>query len=444
MITQEQFEEFLALTHEISAVEFKGPGSRRDNPLFGKVVRAVMGMANRRDGGFVIIGVTDHNGVLSTIGLTGEQLATWRHDDIADGLASHADPPISFDSAVYTSDKKRFVVLQIHEYSDMPIVCKQEYKDNSNPNIPPAQRPVILRKGACYIRRRHKAETVEISSAEDMRSLLEMAIEKGLSKFITQAQRAGLSTSGSSQPNHQELFEQQLENWTSPLIEKIQTRGFWKVIIRPDNFSPERVAYDALYPLVQRSAVDLRGDSFPNVVSELPIIRGADCVGQQIEAGHFLEAWNIYQSGQFIYFSGMVDDWLDQSDWPQLREGWQLGNKLAIEEVIRLYTGIFVFASRLFLTDDYTQDTYINIDVLIKGLQGRHLYISTPRRAPLRWNYEAHIPEFRYKKKLQKDELIADAEKLALQASHDLFLHFGWNATQATLESTQSNYYIGS
>jgi len=83
MITQEQFEEFLALEHEIPGVEFKGAGSRRDNPLFGKVVRAAIGMANRRDGGFVIIGVSDQSGVLSSVGLSDEQLVTWRHDDIS-------------------------------------------------------------------------------------------------------------------------------------------------------------------------------------------------------------------------------------------------------------------------------------------------------------------------------------------------------------------------
>jgi hypothetical protein len=277
-----------------------------------------------------------------------------------------------------------------------------------------------------------------------MRELLELAIEKGVRRFVTQAQRADMVLSGSSQIGNENIFEQQIDNWTNPMVEKIQTRGFWKTIIRPDNFTQERVDYNALYPLVQNSSVDLRGDAFPNVVLDLPIIRGADCVGQQIEAGHFLEVWNIYQSGQFIYFSGMVDDWLDQSDSTQLRQSWQLGHKLAIEEVIRQYTGIFVFASRLTLTEIYGHDTHININVLVKGLQGRHLYISTPSRTQLRSDYESQISEFPHKIRIQKDELIANAPELALKASRDLFLRFGWNAAPASLESTRSNYYTGS
>src|SRR5947209_6511941 len=103
MITQEQFEEFSALEHEIPSVEFKCLEFRKDNPLFGKVVRAAIGMANRRDGGLIIIGVSDHSGILSPTGLSEEQLTTWRYDDIADGFAAHADPPISFDFAIQES-----------------------------------------------------------------------------------------------------------------------------------------------------------------------------------------------------------------------------------------------------------------------------------------------------------------------------------------------------
>lgn len=443
MITQEQLEEFLAFRHEIPGIEFKGPGFRKDTPLFGKVVRAAIGMANRRDGGVIIIGVSDHNGILSPTGLSDEQLVTWRHDDIADGFAAHADPPISFESADFESNGMKFVVLQIYEFPEIPIVCKQEYRDTSNTNISVAMRPVILRKGAFYIRRRHKAETAEISSAEDMRALLDIAVEKGVSRFVTLTQRAGLSLSVSNQSNDQELFDRQIENWMSPLIEKIQLRGFWRIIIRPVEFSQNKIAYDALFPLVQRTAVDLHGDHFPNVLDRLPL-RGVDHVGQEIEAGQFLESWNIYQSGQFAHYSGMTDDWLDQTGWFQLSEGWQPGNRLAIEEVVRQYTGIFVFASRLALTDAYAQDEYIHISVHIKRLQGRHLYISTPGRVPLRRSYEAHITEFPYEKSFLKEELIANPTNLALQASHDLFLRFGWNAVLALLESTQSNYYTGS
>ena len=42
------------------------------------------------------------------------------------------------------------------------------------------------------MRARHKPETSEISSEEEMRELLELAIDKGVEKFVRRAERAGL------------------------------------------------------------------------------------------------------------------------------------------------------------------------------------------------------------------------------------------------------------
>lgn len=58
-MTNQEFASYLALNHELQGVEFKGPGPRSDKQLFAKVVRAVLGIANRRDGGLLIIGVDD-------------------------------------------------------------------------------------------------------------------------------------------------------------------------------------------------------------------------------------------------------------------------------------------------------------------------------------------------------------------------------------------------
>ena len=65
--------------YEINAVEFKGPGARTDKPFFAKVVKAVLGMASRRDGGLVIIGVEDKQ--WEPVGLNDDELATWSNFD---------------------------------------------------------------------------------------------------------------------------------------------------------------------------------------------------------------------------------------------------------------------------------------------------------------------------------------------------------------------------
>ena len=82
---------------ERRGVEFKSAGPFSDIHLCARVTRAVLGMANRRDGGFVVLGVRDQDGVLTPTGLSPEELDTWRYDDVAARVSSYADPPVIFD-----------------------------------------------------------------------------------------------------------------------------------------------------------------------------------------------------------------------------------------------------------------------------------------------------------------------------------------------------------
>lgn len=130
-MTDEQFAELLAFAldrnHEQHGLEFKGARPRSDRPFFAKVVRAMLGMANRRDGGTVIIGVDESAGQLVPTGLTPADLRTWRHDDLAADVANYADPPITFDAVERRFEGKSFVVIQVSEFDDVPILCKKPY-----------------------------------------------------------------------------------------------------------------------------------------------------------------------------------------------------------------------------------------------------------------------------------------------------------------------------
>lgn len=83
-MTDEEFAQVMNLAHELTGVEFKGPGPSNEKRLFAQVVKAVLGMANRRDGGRVIIGVEDNESALNPVGLSESHLATWHYDEVAD------------------------------------------------------------------------------------------------------------------------------------------------------------------------------------------------------------------------------------------------------------------------------------------------------------------------------------------------------------------------
>lgn len=200
-MTDQEFAEILALRHEGPGIEFKGPGSASDNQLFTKVVKAMLGMANRRDGGRVVIGVEDNDGVLNPVGLSNSDQDTWKYDDVAAKLAKYADPSVSFELETQQYNGNHYVVLRVREFEDIPVLCKKDYQG-------------VLRKGACYVRPRRKPETTEIPTQEDMRDLLDLASEKRLRRYLEQARRAGGIVvplqPGLLPPSDRELFDRQL------------------------------------------------------------------------------------------------------------------------------------------------------------------------------------------------------------------------------------------
>lgn len=201
---ESDLKELLAPGYETRGVEFKPPGPRTSKPLFAKVTRAALGMANRRDGGTIIMGIQSINNIPTPVGLTDSDLRTWSYDDVATGFAVYADPSVTFDLQEISCENAKYIVLKIHEFEDIPVLCKQDYNNNTE---------VVLRKGACYVRSRHKPETSEIPTQEDMRDLLDLATDKGVRKFMARASRAEILHFGLTSPateTDEELYRKEL------------------------------------------------------------------------------------------------------------------------------------------------------------------------------------------------------------------------------------------
>ena len=202
-MTDEDFIEIMnriiALGHELNGVEVKSPGPVSNGRLVAQVVKAMLGMCNRRDGGTVIIGVEDNQGTLNPVGLSDADLSEWNYDAVADQVARYADPGASFNLDAKEYEGNSYVVLEVDEFVDIPVLCKRSYDD-------------VLSDGACYVRPRRKPETSDIPTQADMRDLLDLAIEKGVRQFLERAQRVGLFIAPPADPIEadRERFDEQL------------------------------------------------------------------------------------------------------------------------------------------------------------------------------------------------------------------------------------------
>ena len=87
-MTSEEFAEIITLGHEGAGIEFKasGPLNARTNPgiFVIQVIKAILGMANRRHGGIVIIGVEDDENSLNPTGVDPKDIDSWKFDRLAD------------------------------------------------------------------------------------------------------------------------------------------------------------------------------------------------------------------------------------------------------------------------------------------------------------------------------------------------------------------------
>ena len=196
-----EFAELLGQGHELSGVEYKAPGSRKDKSLAARVTRACLGMANRRGGGVVIVGVVQKAQQPPVpVGLSPSDAPTWNHDELSDTLSEYADPSISFELELFYYQRKTLIRIKVAEFHDIPVLCKKDYAG-------------ILRKGACYVRARRKPETSEVPTQEDMRELLDLAAEKRLRTFVAQAHASGLFPLASPQPSDTESFDRQAKDF---------------------------------------------------------------------------------------------------------------------------------------------------------------------------------------------------------------------------------------
>lgn len=159
-MTPEELRTALALGREQRNVEFKAPGSRSDKAFCAKVMRAILGMANTPDGGFVVVGVDDQT--LEPLGLSEAQVQTWTYDDIQSSVSNYADPYVDLEVTRVSLDGRELVAIRVQEFVEMPVLCKRDY-------------PGVLRSGALYVRRRGKVETVEVPTHVEMREVIDRA-----------------------------------------------------------------------------------------------------------------------------------------------------------------------------------------------------------------------------------------------------------------------------
>ena len=211
----------------------------------------------------------------------------------------------------------------------------------------------------------------------------------------------------------------------SEVLEKIRSRGYWRVIIRPTTFMERRVAHKgALLSILEKSLVDLNGWGFPHVDSLVEIEKGTDWIGQEIIRDPILELWRFYQSGQLVHYFGIPEDWRADAG-ERLSSGDEADRvMLDVAGIVLRLTEIYEFAARLCFTE--AADKAICLEITVDNI-GDHLIllpqIGSQKFSPIP---QASSPGMQYAIYLSNTEIVSEAKELSLSPALELFRSFQW------------------
>lgn len=170
----------LSRCQESQGVDFKE--SAPWSALQSRIIKTVLGMGNLRDGGIIVVGVSERGKTWELTGVSEVHLGTYDVDVMVAITNSYASPHVDLDIVTLQhSNGKTFLVIKANEFVDSPLVCKK--------NGPPESG---LLEGCVYVRPAGIARTTRVTNAAQMHELLELAAEKRARRMLEVSRRIGL------------------------------------------------------------------------------------------------------------------------------------------------------------------------------------------------------------------------------------------------------------
>jgi len=176
MVNGADIEFYIQHGKEERYLEYKGSMVWTGDDTKVKIAQAMMAMSNLRNGGVIVVGMKEpQRGVWVPDIMTDEQVASFTQDDIAQWVNDYAVPAVQFTVKPFLPGTNKFVVIKVREFDSVPTICRKPKQLGSRE---------VLKKGAIYYRSNMKNESAPISSDEDMRELIALAINKGVAREI--------------------------------------------------------------------------------------------------------------------------------------------------------------------------------------------------------------------------------------------------------------------
>jgi hypothetical protein len=231
----------------------------------------------------------------------------------------------------------------------------------------------------------------------------------------------------------------------SELTDKLRSKGYWDVTIRPETFSDQRVAYENLDELLESVVVRFRGWPVPFIDRRHETLHGDDWIGQDVDAVGHIEAWRFFTSCQFNHLRAVSADWryvslqaTEATDvFPARFEFLPEGFDYVIEiwEILFYLTEVFELAARLALSP--AGDDTMSISVQLNARERRGLIVGQANRVPFDRPFGPPPESITREVTVPREELVAEPRALAVDMAREFLLRFGWKPSREQLAEHQ-------
>jgi hypothetical protein len=223
------------------------------------------------------------------------------------------------------------------------------------------------------------------------------------------------------QPEPQEFWEQRRRLPDTDILKKVWSKPRWRITIRPTEFKPARFRdVEQCRQFVVSSYVRIEGwFPFPWFsVNALEI--GKEWIAGEIEKFeegriNHVEHWVLFRSAQFAHNRAF-------DEIPQL------GDRVHVFEILDTATAAFEFAARMAQRGVLLPEAAVTLELF--GLAGRELVWPTDIFGGshfLGQDCWCQDESFSIGKQLSPTELQAQKREVALEATVEIYSHFGWS-----------------
>ncbi len=405
-----------------------------------KLIRHILGIANA-GGGYLIIGFPEgpDSKPQRDPNISNEIIATYEATALPQMVAKKIRGTNKLDLIVHHIDfeEKRYPVLEIGEFSASPFFCNSEHRDSNG-------KP-ILRQGALYIRTAN-SNTEEISSPEEWDKLIRIVMRKRndellerFSKLLEQAQKG---VAPQEETEKEDVIKTPV--WFSEkkkVAEDAMTAAdFKKQYFEVMSYLPGNpIKWNQTQLLEAMSKAVLRNTGWPQGVVLHVDDHKPKAVKDGIQATIVakrsftsFDHWAISQKGEYYFCRSYHEDFLENQEIPILgfdTRIWRIAE--AIDHTFSLYSQLEV---------DSQQS--VELEIVHKGLKGRHLTANDPRRAFTMWDNRISSEDVAvWKTRATLDEIKVNRKIYISQAIKAITVYFDFfEPQQAVIDSIIDEY----